>query len=202
MSAAVLTETKARIAGLLYLTSILTGGAAAVVRAQLFVPGDATATATSILAHEPLFRMLLAADLISASCYVLAILLVYEIFKRVNGRFSLLAAVFGLMSCAIVAFASLFHIGALVVLKGAQYLNILAMQPLPDLALMCLKLWAQAYSISLVFAGLSCLLIGYLIFKSSLNSAATRRPAHRPHRAASVVADARVRDGARAVAAH
>jgi uncharacterized protein DUF4386 len=159
----------AKIAGALYMTSILTGGAAAFVRWRLVVPDDATATATNILAHEPLFRMLLAADLISASCYAVVTMLFYEMFKLVNKRLSLLAAFFSLTSCAIVAFACFFHIAALVVLRGAQYLNlnILAVQPLPALALICLRLRAQAYSISLVFFGFSCLLIGYLIFRST-----------------------------------
>ena len=158
---------RANIAGVLYLTSVLTGGAAAFVRWRLVVPNDATATATNILAHEPLFRMLLAADLISALCYFAVTLIFYEMFKLVNKRLSLLAASFSLMSCAIMAFACLFHIAALVVLRGAQSLNILALQPLPTLALMCLRLRAQAYGISLVFLGINCLLIGYLIFRSA-----------------------------------
>ncbi|HYS54640.1 MAG TPA: DUF4386 domain-containing protein [Thermoanaerobaculia bacterium] len=158
---------RANIAGVLFLTSILTGGAAAFVRWRLVVPGDAIATATNILAHEPLFRMLLAADLISVSCYVAVTLLFYEMFKAVNNRLSLLTAFFGFIGCGIVTFACIFHIAALFVLRGAQYLNILAVQPLPALALLCLKLRAQAYSISLVFFGFYCLLIGYLIFRST-----------------------------------
>ena len=71
------------------------------------------------------------------------------------------------MSCAIVALACLFHIATLAVLRGAQYLNILDVQPLPALALMCLRLRAQAYSIGLVFLGFYCLLIGYLIVRST-----------------------------------
>src|SRR5438445_2775950 len=175
MSTAVMTDPiaessplfRADIAGVLYLTSILTGVAAAFVRWRLVIPDDATATATNILAHEPLFRILLAADLISASCYVAVTLLFYEMFKRVNRHLSLLTAFFSFLSCAIVAFDCLFHVAALAVLRGAQYLNILSLHPLPALALTCLKLRAQIYSISLVFMGLSCLLIGYLIFRST-----------------------------------
>jgi hypothetical protein len=166
-----LTETaprfRADIAVVLFLTTILTGGAAAFVRWRLVVPGDAISTATNILAHEPLFLMLLAADLISVLCYAAMTLLFYELFKPVNTRLSLLTASFSLMSCVLVAFASLFHIAALVILRGAQYLNILTVQPLSALALMCLRLRAQAYSISLVFFGIYCLMIGYLIFRST-----------------------------------
>jgi len=175
MSAVVMSEpiaaasplSTANMAGALYLTSMLTGGAAALVRWKLFLSGDATATATNILAHQRLFWMVLAADLISVLCYVAVTLLFYEMFESVSKRLSWLAAFFSIMGCTIVAFASLFHIAALVVLRGAQYLNILDVQPLPTLALLCLKLRAQTYGISLVFLGLSCVLIGYLIFRST-----------------------------------
>ncbi len=157
----------ANIAGTFYLTSILTGGAAAFVRWRLFLSGDATATATNILAHQRLFWLVFAADLISISCYAAVTLLFYEMFKPVNKRLSLLAAFFSFTGCTIMAFGSLFHIAALIVLRGAQYLNILALEPLRALALMCLTLRAQTYDISLVFFGFYCLLIGYLIFKSA-----------------------------------
>ncbi|PYQ27386.1 MAG: DUF4386 domain-containing protein, partial [Acidobacteria bacterium] len=52
-------------------------------------------------------------------------------------------------------------------LRGAQYLNLLAVDPLRVLALMCLTLRAEAYNISLAFFGFSVLLIGYLIFRST-----------------------------------
>jgi hypothetical protein len=176
MSAAVMMEPLAEtpprfqvnIASLLFLTTILTGGAAAFVRWWLVVPGDAISTATNILAHERLFQMLLAADLISVACSVATTLLFYELFKPVSERLSLLTASLGITSCVIATFSSLFHIAALIVLRGAQYLNILTVQPLPDLALMCLKLRAQTYSISLVFFGIYCLLIAYLILRSTV----------------------------------
>jgi hypothetical protein len=55
-------RSRANIAVVLFLMTILTGGAAAFVRWRFVVPGDAMSTATNILAHEPLFQMLLAAD--------------------------------------------------------------------------------------------------------------------------------------------
>ena len=157
----------ANIAGALYLTSMLTGGAAALVRWRLFLSADAAVTATNILAHQRLFWMVSAADLISALCFVAVTLLFYEMFEPVSKRLSWFAAFLSFIGCAIVAFACLFHIAALVVLRGAQYLNLLAVEPLRVLALMCLTLRAQAYNISLAFFGFSVLLIGYLIFRST-----------------------------------
>jgi hypothetical protein len=173
MSAAVMTEpiveasplSTASFAGAFYLTSILTGGAAALIRWRLFLSGDAAAT--NILSHQQLFWMVFAADLISTSCYFAATLLFYEMFKPVSKGVSLLTTFFSLIGCAIVAFASLFHIAAWGALRGAQYLNILSVGPLRTVALMCLRLQAQAYNVSLAFLGVSCLLIGYLFLRSN-----------------------------------
>ena len=175
MSAAVITEpmaeasplSTANLAGVFYLTSILTAGAAAFVRWRLFLSGDAAAIATNILAHERLFWMIFAADVISASCYAAVTLLLYEMFKPVSKGLSLLMTFFSLVGCAIVAFASLFHIAAWVALRGAQYLNILSVGPLRTVALMCLRLQAHVYNVSLAFLGVSCLLIGYLFLRST-----------------------------------
>ncbi len=44
---------KARMAGLFYFLTFLTGGVAFLAHGRLIVPGDAAATAANILAHEP-----------------------------------------------------------------------------------------------------------------------------------------------------
>lgn len=158
---------RANIALLLFLVTIAIAGAAAFVRWRLVVPDDAISTATNFAAHEQLFRMLLAADLMSIACYLAITLLFYERFKSVSQRLSLLAASLSFVSCAILAFGSLFHVAALIVLQGAEYLNVLSLQPLPALALAFLKLRAHAYGISLVFFGVYCVLITYLVLRTA-----------------------------------
>jgi hypothetical protein len=104
---------KARIAGVFYLLTFLTGGVA------LFVRG----------------RLGLVAGLIAAACYIAVTLLFYDMFKPVNRSLSLLAAFFSLAGCAI-GLLSLFHL-------------------------------APSHISPLVFFGFYCLLIGYLIFRST-----------------------------------
>jgi len=70
---------KAKIAGIFYLLTFLTGGVA------LFVRG----------------RLGFAAGLIAGACYIAVTLLFYHIFKPVNRRLSLLAASFSLVGIAI-----------------------------------------------------------------------------------------------------
>ena len=175
MSAAMMTGSisqrrplNADAAGVFYLTGIATAAAAAFVRWRLVVPGDAMATASNILTHQPLFKLVVAADLTSMLCYVTVTLLFYEMFKGVSKGLSLFSASLGLVSCGIAGFASVFHIAAWIVLRAAQYLNVLDVQPLPVIALTFLQLRAQAYTVSLVFFGLYCLLIGYLVFRTTV----------------------------------
>src|ERR1700680_4909663 len=105
--------------------------------------------------------------LIATACYVAVTALFYDLFKHVNRSLSLLAAFFSLVGCAILAFASLFRIGPLVVLEGGQYLSAFKVEQLRALAFLFLELYGQAVNICFVFFGVYCLLIGYLIFRSA-----------------------------------
>jgi hypothetical protein len=158
---------KGRIVGLFYLLMVLAGGVAMFARRGLVVSGNAGATATNILAHEPLFRLGFAGDLLVVACYIAVTALFYDLFNPVNRTVSMLAAFFGLVGCAIQASACLFELAPLVALGGGQSSSVFKVEQLQALAYMFLKLYSLAYGIALVFFGFYCLLIGYLIFKST-----------------------------------
>ena len=124
-------------------------------------------TANNILAHQPLFRLGLATGLIATSCYIGVTALFYDLFKPVNRSLSLLAAFFSLVGCAILAFASLFQVAPFVALGGSQYLSVFKVEQLRALAFLFLELYGQGVNICFVFFGVYCLLIGYLIFRST-----------------------------------
>jgi len=156
---------QARMAGVFaWITT--TAAFAEIVRSRLVVYGDAAATAHNILAHELLFRLAFAGDVI-ATLYIAYALLLYNLFRPVNRSLSLLAAFFSLVGCAIGAFNCLFHLAPLVVLGGAPSLSAFNVEQLQALALMFLKLHAQGYNIAMVLFGSYNLLIGYLIFRST-----------------------------------
>jgi hypothetical protein len=157
----------ARIAGVFYLLTFLTGGVSAFVGGRLVVSGDAAATANNILAHQPLFWLGFAADVSVVACYIAVTALFYDLFKPVNRILSLLAAFFSLAGCAIQGFICLFHLVPLVLLGGAQYLSVFKVEQLRALALMFLEFYGQGFNICFVFFGFYCLLIGYLIFRST-----------------------------------
>lgn len=158
---------RSRIAGAFYLLMILAGGLALFARRGLIVSGDAAATATNILAHEPSFLLSFTAEILVVAFYLVVTALFYELFKPVNRSISLLAAFFGLAGCIIQAGACTFYLAPLVVLGDAPYLNVFKTEQLQALAYMFLKLYSQTYGIDLVFFGFFDLLIGHLIFKST-----------------------------------
>jgi Domain of unknown function (DUF4386) len=158
---------RARTTGVVYLFYFVTAVFGEFFLKGLVVDGDATATANNILAHQPLFRVGLATGLVATACYVAVTALFYDLFKPVNRNVSLLAAFFSLVGCAILAFASLFQFAPLVVLGGGQYLSVFTVEQLRTLAFLFLELYGQGVNICFVFFGFYCLLIGYLIFRST-----------------------------------
>jgi len=163
------TRLKARIAGVFYLVTILARMLVEIfVRNRLVVSDDAAATATNIMAHEPLFRWGFAGDIISFASYVALTALLYELFKPVNRSLSLVAAFFGLVASVVQAISSLFHLAPLFLLGGATCLRVFTVDQLQALALLFLRLRAATYhNIGLVFFGLYLLLVGILILRST-----------------------------------
>lgn len=129
--------------------------------------GDAAATANNILAHEALFRLGFAADLMGTPIYIAVTALFYHLFKPVNRSLSSIASFLSLAGCAIGALNSLNELAPLVILQGERYWSGFKLEQLRGLALLFLKLHGQGFSISLVLFGFYCLLIGYLIFRST-----------------------------------
>ena len=154
----------ARIAGLLYLLDILTSllGDSLVGRAHI-VPGDAAATATNIMTHEPLLRLGVAANLFATACYVAVAVLLYVLFKVVNRSLALLVMLLSLLALATWTFGSLSQLAATLVVGGGDGSGLRAEQQ----ALRFLEWNTHASNIALVVFALYCLLIGYVIFKST-----------------------------------
>jgi len=157
---------KARMAGLFALLEALTSGfGQVIVPGMVVVSSDAAATAANLSAHGLLFRFAIVAALIGAACHVAWTLLIYDLFKPVSRSLSL--AFFSLVAVALQAFSSLFQLAPLVVLDNAASLSAFNGDQLRALALLCLQLYARAFHIYLVFFGVWCVLIGYLIFRST-----------------------------------
>ena len=157
-------QTCARLAGVFYLLESL----AAVfvlyaVLGRLVVHGDAAATAANILGHTLLYRVGFACALLSVVFHVVWALLFYELLKPVNRRVALLATFVMLVGCALQALAGLLYFAPLLVLTGGSSLGAFSADELQALAFVFLKLNAQAFNSYLVFFGIWCGLVGWLI---------------------------------------
>lgn len=158
----------ARIAGALYLITILTGiFSAGYVSGKLVVNGDAAATAANILAHRGLFQLAFAVYLVEMACQIAITALFYELLKPAGRSVSLVAAFLGLAGSIIKTFSRVFFIAPLFILGGAHYLSVFSAEQLQALALLFLKVNDRGAGIALVFFGFYAILTGYLIIKSS-----------------------------------
>src|SRR5436189_5197649 len=173
MGTAAMTETsprfKARITGVLYLLTILTGiFAQGFVSGRLVVDGgDAAATATNILTHRGFFQLGFTVYLIEMACQIAITALFYDLLKPAGRSVSLVAAFLGLARCVIKTFSRLFYIAPLLVLGGSHYLSVFSAEQLQALALLFLKVNDHGAAIALAFFGFYALLTGYLIVRST-----------------------------------
>jgi len=157
----------AKLAGGLYLIIIMSGiFAEFFVRQSLLVPGDAAATAANVAASGGLFRLGIAADLIMIISDVALAVLFYLLLKPVNKTLSLLAAFFRLTQAAVLAVNLLNLFFVLQLLGGADYLAVFGANQLQGLVLFFLQAHGTGYAVGLVFFGIQCLLLGYLIYRS------------------------------------
>jgi hypothetical protein len=161
-------RSKARLAGLFYvLTAATSVFGQSFVLSKLVAEGDPAATAIRILAHQPLFRLGFGVLLLSIVFSIAMTVLFYELFKPVNKTTSLVAAFIHLVGLAIMGFGSLLQLAPLVLLGGGQYLKVFQVGELQTLAYVSLQFSAQAFDAFIVFFGFYCVLLGYLIFKST-----------------------------------
>lgn len=157
----------ARVAGLLYLIIIVFGiFSEAFIRSSLVVAGDASATATNILASKPLFRVGFAADSIMLLSDVAIAVLFYVLLKPVSKTLALIAAVFRLTQAAILGFNLLNYYTALLLLTGTEYAIAFEADQLNSMAMLFLNMHSHGYDLGLMFFGLSNVFLGYLVIKS------------------------------------
>jgi hypothetical protein len=157
----------ARIAGLLFLVSIVAGGfGEAYVPSRIIVSGDAAATAANITNFQFLYRLGFAAFMIESLCDITLVVIMYALLKPVSRELSLLAALIGLVGTALFAFAELFYFAPPLIIGGAGYLKTFSPDQLNSLALLSLKFYGYAGMIFTAYYGMSWIIRACLIFRS------------------------------------
>jgi Domain of unknown function (DUF4386) len=156
-----------RFAGLLYvLVSIVGFFAMGYVPDKLIVHGNAAATANNIAAHETLFRLGIAAELVGQAGFIFVALALYDLLKGVNRRHASVMVILIVVSVPIAFLNELNSIAALLLMRGADFLSIVEKPQRDALAMLFLKLHGQGFVVSELFWGLWLFPLGLLVFRS------------------------------------
>lgn len=157
----------ARVAGLAFLlTTAVVVFVNFAIHERLFVAGDAAQTARNILAHEGLFRVGLACDLIYCAGVVVLLAALYVVLRPAGHGLALVAALWRLVYALTWVLMTLSLFNALRLVNAADYLRVFEADRLQALARLDLSARFDVYYVGLLFYGLSSALCGYLFFKS------------------------------------
>ena len=94
------------------------------INLRLIVPGNAVDTARNIMAHETLFRLNIACNLLYVVIVAVLLTALYEILKPVNRNLALVATVCRLVFALMWGVTALDTLGALRLLGTAAYLPV------------------------------------------------------------------------------
>ena len=160
-------RTVSRLAGAFYLLTLVTG-----IIAQLFISdrlvgsSDAAATAASILANEPLYRVGFTIYLLEMACQVTFTVLFYRLLRDVNRPIAQVALAFGLVGCTVKLLSRVFYFAPLLILGSTGFMASFSSDEVAGLARLSLAINDQGAAMALVFFGFGTVLTGYLAFRS------------------------------------
>jgi hypothetical protein len=159
----------ARTAGVLYLLVGIFGGfAEGFVEPQMYVAGNAAATAGNVVANAGLVRMGVLADLLDATVFVFLAMTLYVLLKHVHTGAARAMVVLVALAAGITCLGAVFEFEGLRVATGA--INLAAFGTAGSNALVLLLLDTQHYGLlaAQIFFGLWLVPLGYLAYKSAM----------------------------------
>jgi Domain of unknown function (DUF4386) len=159
----------ARIAGILYLVIFLGAGFSyGYIQSNILVPGNGAETVSHIAAAGWLYRFSFIAGLIGFLCDIAVAAIFYVLLAPVSKVLSLIAAFLRLVQTAILGVNMLNLLVVLDFSTGGNSLAAFDVNQLHSLALLTLKTYQYGFDIAMVFFGMHCLILGFLLFKSAL----------------------------------
>jgi len=161
------TKNPGRFAGLLYvLTSIVGFFAMMYVPDEIIVHGNAAATASNILAHEMLFRLGIAGELIGQAGFIFVAMALYELLKGVNRRQAALMVILLVVQIPTAFLNELNSFAALVLASGADFLSTFDKTQRDALAMLFMNLHGKGFVVNEIFYGLWLFPLARLVYKS------------------------------------
>ena len=163
------TKQHARLAGVLYLIVAIFGGFAhLVVRAQVYVPGDAVATAQSVVTNAGLVRIGVVADLFQATVFLFLGMALYQLLKHVNVSAARAMVILVAIATTIICLNMVFQFAALLVATSGTYVAAFGAAGSSALVLLLLDIQHYGYLIAQIFFGLWLVPLGYLAYRSGM----------------------------------
>lgn len=161
------TQKTARTAGLLYLLLAITGGFGIMyIPTVIMVPTDAAATANNIITHEWLYRLSIAANIISQVTFVFLALALYRLFENVNKNQARIMVGLVIASVPITFVNMLNEIMPLVFLNNSEHMKAFDQNQLQGFVMAFLDLSNHGTAVVEVFWGLWLFPFGLLIIRS------------------------------------
>ena len=162
------TRNPGRVAGLWYLLLVLIGPLRLIyIPTKLFVHGNAAATVNNIAAHEWLLRLGIAGDLAGAVILIFLTLAFYRLFAGVDRNLAVQVVIFGGVMPALIYFVGVVDdFGALMVVRGADFLSVFDKPQQDALAMLFLRLRDHQNTAAEILWGVWLLPLAVLVYKS------------------------------------
>ena len=160
---------QARIAGLLYLiVAVFAAFAFNYATGRTYVPGNAAATAQSVLANGGLVRAGVVADLIQATAWIFTAMAFYLLLRHVSENRARAMVTFVAVGATIVCVNQVFPLAALLVATDGSYAAAFGAAGSSALALLLLDMRHYGSIVAEIFMGLWLVPLGYLAYASGL----------------------------------
>ena len=162
------TSKNARVAGALYLLLVIVGPFRLIyIPSALFVSGNATATANNIAAHELLFRLGIVSDLLTGTMGLVVALALYRLLKGVDQELAALMVILGGLIGTPIYFVNVVSdAGALMVVRGGDFLSVFDKPQRDALAMLLLNLHEYQNTAAEILWGLWLFALAILVYRS------------------------------------
>jgi len=159
---------EARIAGLWYLLLGVTAPIGLeLVPDKLFVSGNASETASRVLASQTLYRIGMASELFHQAIVIFLVLALFRLFKRVDEGLSVQLVILGALVSVPIMFLNVVNeFAALTLFKGAPFLAPFDKAQLDALGYFFIRLHNQGIQVAAIFWGLWLFPFGLLVIRS------------------------------------
>lgn len=156
----------ARLAGALYVLQMATGVFGFYARGQVILRGDVAQTAENMIAAERLFRVSVAAELVTCILVITLTWALYVLLRPVNQNLVFLAVFLRLVELAVLAGVTVSSLIALRLVSGADYLQAFDSSQLHSMMRLADAGHGMGVSIGFIFLGLGSAIFAYLLLKS------------------------------------